>query len=384
MDTYIQTTVNPLLEGMAAILIRDKPVDPIPALIAYLHRQQPAPSIDTLLAALKQPEPAVYTSDDDEEALTSPMSTGLLSPSHSPRNVQRYWKRGARLSVSAVPTDDMLRRFGNIPEAPEKEREELSKLTELLRHSTLAVGKSDEEIQRIADGFVRETIEGTGVAVPLAPSIILIQEGQIERVCFREDCDEVTSILGPGDVVGNVNSLIHSDTCDSVVLTTVSDRVGIWRLNSEYLDFVVRSSAIRKREQYLKFLESVPILAPMDPDELGKICDALKSENFEAGQTIVSQDEDGNKFYIVESGECVATRSYVPGQVPREVMRYRTGDYFGELSLLHNEPRAANVVAVTPVTVVGIDRKSFKRLLGPIENILRRNSTSYNESSSLH
>ena len=58
-------------------------------------------------------------------------------------------------------------------------------------------------------------------------------------------------------------------------------------------------------------------------------------------------------------------------------MKYKVGDYFGERSLLKNEPRAANVVAKTECTVVSMDRHSFKRLMGPLEELLKRNLEIY-------
>jgi cAMP-dependent protein kinase regulator len=60
-------------------------------------------------------------------------------------------------------------------------------------------------------------------------------------------------------------------------------------------------------------------------------------------------------------------------------MHYNTGDYFGERALIQNEPRAANVVAVTQCTVVSMDRHSFKRLLGPVEDLLKRNMELYDQ-----
>ena len=45
--------------------------------------------------------------------------------------------------------------------------------------------------------------------------------------------------------------------------------------------------------------------------------------------------------------------------------------------MIKNEPRAANIVAKTECTVVSLDRHSFKRLLGPLEDILKRNLEVY-------
>ena len=58
-------------------------------------------------------------------------------------------------------------------------------------------------------------------------------------------------------------------------------------------------------------------------------------------------------------------------------MEYISGDYFGELSLLYNDPRAANVIAQDDVTVVYLDGGSFRRIIGPLENILKRNTAKY-------
>jgi cAMP-dependent protein kinase regulator len=59
------------------------------------------------------------------------------------------------------------------------------------------------------------------------------------------------------------------------------------------------------------------------------------------------------------------------------VKAYKVGDYFGERALLKNEPRAANVAAKTDCVVVSMDRHSFKRLMGPLEEILKRNMDVY-------
>ena len=60
-------------------------------------------------------------------------------------------------------------------------------------------------------------------------------------------------------------------------------------------------------------------------------------------------------------------------------MHYVIGDYFGERALMKNEPRAANVIAKTNCVVLSLDRHSFKRLMGPLEDILKRKMEVYDD-----
>ena len=72
-------------------------------------------------------------------------------------------------------------------------------------------------------------------------------------------------------------------------------------------------------------------------------------------------------------GEAVATN-----KEGLSLKSYKAGDYFGEIALLKNMPRAANVSAKsTELRVLGLERSCFKRLLGPLEDILKRNMDNY-------
>jgi len=103
----------------------------------------------------------------------------------------------------------------------------------------------------------------------------------------------------------------------------------------------------------------------------------LRSSSFKKGDYVIREGEIGDVFYIIEHGEAVATKTLEPGKPPETVKTYSKSDYFGELALVKGEPRAANIVASTDLYLISLDRESFKRLLGPLEDILKRNSDKY-------
>jgi cAMP-dependent protein kinase regulator len=151
----------------------------------------------------------------------------------------------------------------------------------------------------------------------------------------------------------------------------------LWTVDRETFNHIVKEGAQKKREQYESFLKSVEILKSVEPYELSQICDALKSCNYDVNDYVIREGELGDVFYIICDGEAIATKTTEPGKAPVEVKKYSIGSYFGELALLKGEPRAANIVAKTPLKLISLDRNSFKRLLGPIEEILKRNSDQY-------
>ena len=110
------------------------------------------------------------------------------------------------------------------------------------------------------------------------------------------------------------------------------------------------------------------------------MADAFREEWFEDGEYIIRQgDKEGGKFYMIIEGTAIATKVLEPGKPAQKVKDYGPGDYFGERSLLKDTPRAANIVATSQVCVVSLERQSFKRLMGPLDNILARNEEEYNK-----
>ena len=179
---------------------------------------------------------------------------------------------------------------------------------------------------------------------------------------------------GPGDAFGELALLYNSPRA-----ATVKSKASctLWLLDRECFNHIVKEAAEKKRGRYEGFLKSVEILSTIEPYELLQISDALKSSSFNKGDYVIKEGEFGDVFYIIEDGEAVATKTHEPGKPAEIVKSYGRGDYFGELALIKGEPRAANIVASSSLKLISIDRESFKRLFGPIEEILKRNSDKY-------
>eukprot|EP00803_Ostreobium_quekettii_P004170 evm.model.scf_1272.6 EVM.evm.TU.scf_1272.6 scf_1272:45533-46716(+) len=90
-------------------------------------------------------------------------------------------------------------------------------------------------------------------------------------------------------------------------------------------------------------LRRVPILAQLTPAQRSSLCSAFKQESFKAGKRIVKQGEQGDRFYIVESGIVGVFKD--GSEMP--LVKLGPTSYFGELALLRNDRRAASVVCLT-------------------------------------
>ena len=142
----------------------------------------------------------------------------------------------------------------------------------------------------------------------------------------------------------------------------------LWALDRLTFRRILMESTFARRRMYESFLEEVPLLSTLTPYERSKIADALESQKFPPGHHIIREGDPGHSFFLLEAGEAVVIRS--DNETP--VKQYKKGDFFGELALLNDAPRAASVVSETEVKVATLGKSAFQRLLGPVEGIMRR------------
>ena len=109
-------------------------------------------------------------------------------------------------------------------------------------------------------------------------------------------------------------------------------------------------------------LRQFPILSNLDGAQLERVSAFFKSEQFPEGRRIVSEGEKGDTFYIIVRGKVSVVRSNEAG-VESSISVLTDGDHFGEIALLRNVVRTASVDALTPCTVLSLQREPFVSLV---------------------
>lgn len=132
---------------------------------------------------------------------------------------------------------------------------------------------------------------------------------------------------------------------------------------------ILLNNSYSQRSLFENFLKNLPILKNLTDAERNKLIDVLKIKTVGKDQIIIRQGEIGENFYIIEQGDCAVIKD------GEQVNVLHQNDYFGELSLLDDAPRAATVKVISEqgCKVVYLGKSEFKRLLGPVHEVLKIN-----------
>nr|5J3U_A Chain A, Protein Kinase A [Toxoplasma gondii] len=259
----------------------------------------------------------------------------------------------------------------------EKDEGQKEQLERILRQSFLFNSLDEKDLNTVILAMQEKKIEASTCLIREGDDgecLYIVQSGELNCSKLIDGEERVVKVVGPGDAFGELALLYNAPRAATVTSVSACD---LWELGRDTFNAIVKDAATKRRSMYDSFLKSVHILDGMDAYERGKVADALRTEMFTDGAYIVRQGELGDVFYIVEEGSAVATKSFGPGQPPIEVKKYQAGDYFGELALINEEPRAANVIAHGICKVACLERKSFKRLMGSVQDLLSKKASEY-------
>jgi CRP-like cAMP-binding protein len=134
-------------------------------------------------------------------------------------------------------------------------------------------------------------------------------------------------------------------------------------IDKDYVKTTVpKSHAVR--DLILKAMEANILFSGCSQEELVEIVDTFKKYECDKDHTVIKQGDDGDRFYVVESGELNIFIKF-EGKGELEVGgSYSSGAAFGELALMYGSPRAATIRASEKCKLWALDRSDFRGVTG--------------------
>ncbi|XP_045931766.1 protein kinase, cAMP-dependent, regulatory, type II, alpha, B isoform X1 [Micropterus dolomieu] len=199
--------------------------------------------------------------------------------------------------------------------------------------------------------------------------------------------DGASVCVGKYDNKGSFGELALMYNTPRAATIVATQDGALWGLDRATFHRLIVKNNAKMRRMYEAFIECVPLLKSLELSERMKIVDVLGARAFKDGECIITQGEEADCFYIVELGEVKimikskvsSTKAGQQDNTEVEVARCSRGQYFGELALVTNKPRAASVYAVGETKCLVIDIQAFERLLGPCMDIMKRNISQYED-----
>lgn len=302
---------------------------------------------------------------------------GALPPSTAGHGLPSNYALGRRTSVSAESLNPTSAGTdGWTPPHHPKTEDQLERLKTAVSSNFLFSHLDDEQFKTVLSALVEKPIPAKDIKVisqgDAGDYFYIVENGHFDIYIHSsgsvqpgpEGLGNKVASTGPGGSFGELALMYNAPRAATVISTDAKST--LWALDRITFRRILMDSAFQRRRMYEAFLEEVPLLSSLKSYERSKIADALDTIKYPAGSTIINEGDPGDAFYLLESGEAEAFKNGA------SVKSYHRGDYFGELALLDDKPRAASIVTKTDVKVARLGRDGFKRLLGPVENIMRR------------
>ena len=113
-------------------------------------------------------------------------------------------------------------------------------------------------------------------------------------------------------------------------------------------------------DQTKSFLRNIPIFGGLEDPGLERIIRMMEQQTFPVGTVVVKQGESGRSMYVVRSGELIVKRRALGG--PVRVVRLKSGEFFGETTLIELHSMDSSVVVERSATLYRLTNKDLYRL----------------------
>jgi CRP/FNR family cyclic AMP-dependent transcriptional regulator len=120
---------------------------------------------------------------------------------------------------------------------------------------------------------------------------------------------------------------------------------------------------VLRRDAKIELLKKVPLFAGCSKAELRELAKSADELDIREGTVLTREGRTGREFFVLIDGTVRVTKS------GRKIADLGAGDWFGEIALITDSPRTATVTATSPVDVLVITDRRFRRLVETMPSI---------------
>ncbi len=109
-------------------------------------------------------------------------------------------------------------------------------------------------------------------------------------------------------------------------------------------------------------LHQVYMFSELEPSDTCLLTQQTHTRNYPANSILINEGDQTDSLYVILEGE---VKCYCSDENGKEVILniLGPGEYFGELSLVDDEPRSASVMTLKPTKAMIISKQNFKQCL---------------------
>lgn len=230
---------------------------------------------------------------------------------------------------------------------------------------------------RHMDQVAVEMLEQVGLGHRLHYRPDHLSGGQKQRVAIARAlvnrpklilADEPTAALDreTGQQVMNLLQTLAKENGSTIIIVTHDSRIlNVADRMLNMVDGQIDSNVLVAESIIIcEFLRRCAAFSSLTPDLLEEIAERMSMEQFVAGQFIIRQGEEGDKFYLIREGsvDVFLDDENAPGGKRFDRIMVE-GDYFGELALMKGQPRAATIIARENLTLYSLSKADFMETL---------------------
>ncbi|RXN22888.1 cAMP-dependent kinase type II-beta regulatory subunit [Labeo rohita] len=307
--------------------------------------------------------------EDDDEEFVAPV-------------INRFVRRASVCAEAYNPDEDEEEREPRVTHP--KTDEQRQRLQEACKDILLFKNLDQEQMSQVLDAMFEKVVV-TGEHIidqdDDGDNFYVIERGTFDIML---KADGTTRTVGSYDNRGSFGELALMYNTPRAATIIATSPGALWCLDRLTFRRIIVKNNAKKRKMYEAFIGTLPLLTSLEVSERMKVVDVLSTKVYNSGEQIIAQGDLADCFYIVESGHVRITmkRSKSKNDTEDEEVEIATcsrGQYFGELALVTNKPRAASAYAMDNVKCLVMDVQAFERLLGPCMDIMKRNIANYEE-----